>query len=141
MMQARAFVPQNGFTPGAAIGGGGWGMGRSARHTPLSRSAICVRKLDDSRNSAIRLKYRDSLRFSSLQEPRYPSIRVVVVFCMVVLWGRGVGGGAGGKRGGRGPGVRHSFPAFPYYSTPHTSTHHLLPESSINKTAIGKVHK
>lgn len=53
------------------------GGGRSARHTPLARSAICVRRLDDSRNSAIRLKYRDSLRFSSLREPRYPSMRVV----------------------------------------------------------------
>lgn len=66
-------------TPNLGVCKGGSSMGRSARHTPLSRSAICVQKLDDSRNSAIRLKYRDSLRFSSLQEPRYPSIRVVVV--------------------------------------------------------------
>lgn len=62
-----------------------WVWGRSARHTPLARSAICVRKLDDSRNSAIRLKYRDSLRFSSLREPRYPSMRVVFFFCCCCL--------------------------------------------------------
>ena len=39
--------------------------------------AICVQKLDDSRNSAIHITYRISLRSSSLQEPRYPLLRVV----------------------------------------------------------------
>ena len=39
--------------------------------------AICVQKLDDSRNSAIHIKYRISLRSSSLREPRYPLLRVV----------------------------------------------------------------
>ena len=41
--------------------------------------AICVQKLDDSRNSAIHIKYRISLRSSSLREPRYPLLRVVWV--------------------------------------------------------------
>ena len=41
-------------------------------------SAICVQKLDDSRNSAIHTKYRISLRSSSLREPRYPLLRVVI---------------------------------------------------------------
>ena len=41
--------------------------------------AICVQKLDDSRNSAIHIKYRISLRSSSLWEPRYPLLRVVLV--------------------------------------------------------------
>ena len=40
-------------------------------------SAICVQKLDDSRNSAIHTRYRISLRSSSLREPRYPLLRVV----------------------------------------------------------------
>ena len=40
-------------------------------------SAICVQRLDDSRNSAIHIKYRISLRSSSLREPRYPLLRVV----------------------------------------------------------------
>ena len=42
--------------------------------------AICVQKLDDSRNSAIHIKYRISLRSSSLREPRYPLLRVVSWF-------------------------------------------------------------
>ena len=44
----------------------------------VNQSAICVQKLDDSRNSAIRITYRISLRSSSLREPRYPLLRVVV---------------------------------------------------------------
>lgn len=40
-------------------------------------SAICVRRFDDSLNSAIRTTYRISLRSSSLPEPRYPLLRVV----------------------------------------------------------------
>ncbi|KAF3945938.1 hypothetical protein CMV_027740, partial [Castanea mollissima] len=41
---------------------------------PLTEAsgAICVQRLDDSRNSAIHIKYRISLRSSSLREPRYP---------------------------------------------------------------------
>jgi len=46
----------------------------------VNESAICVQKLDDSRNSAIRITYRISLRSSSLREPRYPLLRVVVCF-------------------------------------------------------------
>ncbi len=42
--------------------------------------ATCVQRLDDSRNSAIHTRYRISLRSSSLQEPRYPLLRVVVCF-------------------------------------------------------------
>ncbi len=61
--------------------GGGWAWGscgRSGRHA-LGRAAgaSCVQKLDDSRNSAIHTTYRISLRSSSLQEPRYPLLRVV----------------------------------------------------------------
>ncbi len=46
---------------------------------PLTEAsgAICVQRLDDSRNSAIHIKYRISLRSSSLREPRYPLLRVV----------------------------------------------------------------
>ena len=45
-------------------------------------SAICVQRFDDSRSSAIRITYRISLRSSSLQEPRYPLLRVVLSFVM-----------------------------------------------------------
>ena len=43
-------------------------------------TAICVQRFDDSRNSAIRITYRISLRSSSLREPRYPLLRVVLSF-------------------------------------------------------------
>ena len=43
-------------------------------------SAICVQRFDDSRNSAIHTTYRISLRSSSLREPRYPLLRVLVIF-------------------------------------------------------------
>jgi hypothetical protein len=42
-------------------------------------SAICVQRFDDSLSSAIRITYRISLRSSSLREPRYPLLRVVLV--------------------------------------------------------------
>ncbi len=41
-------------------------------------SASCVQRFDDSLNSAIRITYRISLRSSSLREPRYPLLRVVL---------------------------------------------------------------
>ena len=41
-------------------------------------SAICVQRLDDSRNSAIHITFRISLRSSSLQEPRDPLLKVVL---------------------------------------------------------------
>ncbi len=41
-------------------------------------SAICVQRFDDSRNSAIHTTYRISLRSSSMREPRYPLLRVVI---------------------------------------------------------------
>jgi hypothetical protein len=43
-------------------------------------SAICVQRFDDSLSSAIRITYRISLRSSSLREPRYPLLRVVLRF-------------------------------------------------------------
>ena len=46
-------------------------------------SAICVQRFDDSRNSAIHTTYRISLRSSSLQEPRYPLLRVFLLFVLV----------------------------------------------------------
>ena len=47
---------------------------------PEAGSAICVQSFDDSLNSAIRTTYRISLRSSSLREPRYPLLRVLVIF-------------------------------------------------------------
>jgi len=44
------------------------------------KSASCVQRFDDSLNSAIRITYRISLRSSSLREPRYPLLRVVLFF-------------------------------------------------------------
>ena len=39
--------------------------------------AICVRRLDDSLNSAIRTRYRSLLRSSSMHEPRDPPLEVL----------------------------------------------------------------
>ena len=50
-------------------------------------SAGCVRKSDDSRNSAIRIAYRISLRSSSSWEPRYPSLKIFLVFYGLVILG------------------------------------------------------
>ena len=71
--------------PGRAEGGLAWGScGRSGRHA-LGRAAgaSCVQRLDDSRNSAIHTTYRISLRSSSLQEPRYPLLRVVAMYSIL----------------------------------------------------------
>jgi hypothetical protein len=69
-------------TPSALIqNADGWRLNRhSKRRAVLAYSAICVQKLDDSLNSAIRITYRISLRSSSLREPRYPLLRVVFQF-------------------------------------------------------------
>ena len=48
-------------------------------------SAGCVRKSDDSKNSAIRIAYRISLRSSSLWEPRYPSLKIFDVFICLCI--------------------------------------------------------
>ena len=53
-------------------------------------SAICVQRFDDSLNSAIRITYRISLRSSSLREPRYPLLRVVLSFVFFYSGRRGV---------------------------------------------------
>jgi hypothetical protein len=51
---------------------------RSDRRAPGgTESAGCVRNLDDSPIVAIRITYRISLRSSSAQEPRHPSLKVV----------------------------------------------------------------
>ena len=41
---------------------------------------MCVQRFDDSRNSAIHITYRISLRSSSLREPRDPLSKVVFNF-------------------------------------------------------------
>ncbi len=41
---------------------------------------MCVQRFDDSRNSAIHITYRISLRSTSLREPRDPLSKVVYIF-------------------------------------------------------------
>ena len=60
--------------------GGGRGDAQAGMPSGQASGATCVQRLDDSRNSAIHTRYRISLRSSSLQEPRYPLLRVVVLF-------------------------------------------------------------
>ena len=49
-------------------------------------TAICVQRFDDSLSSAIRITYRISLRSSSLWEPRYPSLTVVLSFVLLTAF-------------------------------------------------------
>jgi hypothetical protein len=42
--------------------------------------ARCVQRFDDSLNSAIHITYRNSLRSSSMREPRDPLLKVVIIF-------------------------------------------------------------
>ncbi|CAG8614357.1 12180_t:CDS:2 [Acaulospora colombiana] len=65
------------------------------------QGARCVRRFDDSLNSAIHITYRISLRSSSMREPRDPLLKVVLVaryaqvhsitfgVCKKVLWANG----------------------------------------------------
>ena len=46
----------------------------------LKGSAMCVQGFDDSRNSAIHITYRSSLRPSSLRLPRHPWFAIVLGF-------------------------------------------------------------
>lgn len=46
----------------------------------LPGSAICVQGFDDSQNSAIHMTYHILLCPSSIGEPRYPMLKVVVIF-------------------------------------------------------------
>ena len=43
----------------------------------IPRGAMCVQRFDDSRNSAIHITYRISLRSSSMREPRDPLLKVL----------------------------------------------------------------
>ena len=56
--------------------------------TGMPRGAQCAFKDLMSHSSAIRITYRISLRSSSLQEPRYPLLKVVI--SLLVLANRGV---------------------------------------------------
>ena len=51
----------------------------------IPKSAICVRKLDDSLNSAIHITYRSLLRSSSMHKPRDPLLKVVFTIFYLVL--------------------------------------------------------
>ena len=45
----------------------------------ISKSAMCVQKFDDSRNSAIHIIYRISLRFSSMSKSRNSLLKILVI--------------------------------------------------------------
>ncbi len=46
----------------------------------IPEGAICVQRFDDSRNSAIHITYRISLRSSSMPEPRDPLLKVLKIW-------------------------------------------------------------
>ena len=45
----------------------------------IPKGAMCVQRFDDSRNSAIHITYRISLRSSSMPEPRDPLLKVLII--------------------------------------------------------------
>ena len=55
--------------------------------TGMPRGAQCAFKDLMSHSSAIRITYRISLRSSSLQEPRYPLLKVVISLLVLADWG------------------------------------------------------
>ena len=49
----------------------------------ISKSAMCVQRFDDSRNSAIHITYRISLRSSSMSESRDSLLKVLIIRCLL----------------------------------------------------------
>jgi hypothetical protein len=83
----RLSIPQETVVQARRRGGGVEPILSEACSQGYPKSAICVQKLDDSLNSAIRITYRISLRSSSVREPRYPLLRVVQRFvCFVFVF-------------------------------------------------------
>ena len=74
-------VPRNQNTQTPSCAKSGTRVGRTDTQTGMlpgvPGSATCVQRFDDSRNSAIHITYRISLRSSSLREPRHPLLKVV----------------------------------------------------------------
>ena len=56
---------------------------------------MCVQRLDDSQCSAIHTTFRASLRSSSMQEPRDPLLKVLILGSIQTQTGRPHWGGAG----------------------------------------------
>ena len=97
--------------------------------------AICVQRLDDSRNSAIHIRYRISLRSSSLWEPRYPLLRVVFGFggdpCGLAHFRAGLG------RCGLHPPEARATPRRPPKRAPGTRARHLPREGRTDASPPG----
>ena len=68
----------------------------------IPKGAMCVQRLDDSRNSAIHISFRISLRSSSMREPRDPLLKVLVIIrftrtTLMTEFGRAFGGHGVGR--------------------------------------------
>src|SRR5690606_33219935 len=87
-LRGQTIGPRSAPTPGggaAPPGGGRTALeGRNDARTGVPGSllpgAMCVRRFDDSLNSAIHITYRISLRSSSMPEPRDPLLKVLTSF-------------------------------------------------------------
>jgi hypothetical protein len=58
----------------------------------IPTGARCVQRFDDSRNYAIHITFRNSLRSSSLREPRDPLLKVVLVIVSLAKFNRFIAG-------------------------------------------------
>lgn len=155
--EARALVPQNGFTPGAAIGGGGGGAWDA--QPGILRSREVQYAFENWMTRGI-LRFVSSIaircvfhRCKSQDIRRY---ELWWFFCMVIYLAGGGGRGAAGASGGRrrrdrlsrGDGDPGSpFPAFPpiyIYILPHLSSsteHHLFPSTAQKLQWEREAHK
>ena len=52
----------------------------------IPEGAMCVQRFDDSRKSAIHNTYRNSLRSSSLREPRDPLLKVLNILILLKIF-------------------------------------------------------
>jgi hypothetical protein len=69
---------RRGRRPNTQAGLEGSNDARTGMPPGIPGGAMCVRRLDDSLNSAIHITYRISLRSSSMPEPRDPLLKVLI---------------------------------------------------------------
>jgi hypothetical protein len=67
-----------GTTPNTQAALEGRNDARTGMPPGMPGGAMCVQRFDDSRNSAIHITYRISLRSSSMPEPRDPLLKVLI---------------------------------------------------------------
>ena len=79
-LSGRSPPGRGGTTPNTQAVLEGRNDARTGMPPGMPGGAMCVQRFDDSRNSAIHITYRISLRSSSMPEPRDPLLKVLTIF-------------------------------------------------------------